>query len=1005
MKLKLIVLGLFLSISAYCQFPTMLPTEQVEEKSPISISKIHTEVSITGNVATTTFDILFHNASSRVLTGDLTLPLGEGQEICRYALEVNGGLREGVVVEKVKARQTFEAVVSRKIDPGIGSITKGNTFQTKVYPLMPQQTKRVVLAFSETLSGDSDNLVYNLPFSDKGTIAEFSLNVNVYKGNSSSQSPLPASGKMKFDTQDDVYNLKFNRTDYAPKEPISFTVPRFSKNGQQMFTCEFDGQTYFYLYAKAPDLQSKRKDSPSNIAIYWDNSFSGRTRNIADELTLLSQYLQSIPGRKTVSVVSFHLQQAEPKSFTINTNAKDLIEYLRGLTYDGATNLNALDIKGNYDEVLFFSDAVPTIGTDSIAYSARCPIYTISSSSGANYSTLRKLARNTNAEFINLQKLTPEQALKTLQVDEEKLLQCTYSATDLADVYPSHPVRVGEYVQLCGILKKETAQVELQYGFKKQATQTQNFTISKSTNAPIQRIWAQQKIEDLTVEYDKNKYEILRLGQKFNIITQNASFLVLDRIEDYVQHEIVPPVEMQAEYYKRIAQKPKVQDVNPETQIADIIGRVDRLNRWYNPGQYPQANVQKSSIEPVEMNIVDDAIEIEEEEAEEPRRNQVNEVVRLGYMVQKREDATGAVLSERPEAPTLGDDPALQGSAPGVRVTSNSGAPGSGVQVQIRGMTTLPSSGTNQQMQSPAVSNPTIQVLAWQPDAPYLDSLSNASAEQFDAVYERVKQNNVNRPAFYLEVADMLFTQQKHDKAVRILSNTVELDLENFELLRTIGWKFMHEGESKYAIELFTEVKNLRPEEPNSYRDLALAYTADKQYQKALDMYVYILSKSWQRYDDIKDVVLNELNNLISLHRSAVDVSRVNKNYLFEMALDVRITISWTSNNNDIDLWVIDPNGEKCYYQNKRTAIGGKMSTDFTNGYGPEEFSLKTVTRGYYTVFVNYFGESRQTITGPVTLYATLTTNYGRPNEKSEYISVQLKDNKETKQIAQLKFE
>lgn len=71
----------------------------------------------------------------------------------------------------------------------------------------------------------------------------------------------------------------------------------------------------------------------------------------------------------------------------------------------------------------------------------------------------------------------------------------------------------------------------------------------------------------------------------------------------------------------------------------------------------------------------------------------VEEVVKMGYMVSKREDATSAISSvggsEINDKPTLGVDKALQGKAAGVRVTSNSGAPGSGVQVQIRGMTSL----------------------------------------------------------------------------------------------------------------------------------------------------------------------------------------------------------------------------------------------------------------------------------------------------------------------------
>ncbi len=38
------------------------------------------------------------------------------------------------------------------------------------------------------------------------------------------------------------------------------------------------------------------------------------------------------------------------------------------------------------------------------------------------------------------------------------------------------------------------------------------------------------------------------------------------------------------------------------------------------------------------------------------------------------------------------------------------------------------------------------------------------------------------------------------------------------------------------------------------------------------------------------------------------------------LPLDLRITLAWDAGNTDIDLWVIDPNGEKAYYGHRRQA-------------------------------------------------------------------------------------
>jgi hypothetical protein len=66
----------------------------------ISIKKLDVKVSIVGDIAITTFDMHFYNPKNRVLEGELSFPLGEDQSVTRFALDINGHLREAVIVEK-----------------------------------------------------------------------------------------------------------------------------------------------------------------------------------------------------------------------------------------------------------------------------------------------------------------------------------------------------------------------------------------------------------------------------------------------------------------------------------------------------------------------------------------------------------------------------------------------------------------------------------------------------------------------------------------------------------------------------------------------------------------------------------------------------------------------------------------------------------------------------------------------------------------------------------------
>ena len=113
------------------------------------------------------------------------------------------------------------------------------------------------------------------------------------------------------------------------------------------------------------------------------------------------------------------------------------------------------------------------------------------------------------------------------------------------------------------------------------------------------------------------------------------------------------------------------------------------------------------------------------------------------------------------------------------------------------------------------------------------------------------------------------------------------------------------------------------------------------------------------------------------------------------LPLDLRVVLSWDADNTDIDLWVTDPNGEKAYYGNRLTYQGGRMSQDFTGGYGPEEFSLRTAKPGRYKVEAQFYGNRQQIVAGATTLQLRLATRFGTPEEADKTVTLRLKGQSE----------
>lgn len=80
-------------------------------------------------------------------------------------------------------------------------------------------------------------------------------------------------------------------------------------------------------------------------------------------------------------------------------------------------------------------------------------------------------------------------------------------------------------------------------------------------------------------------------------------------------------------------------------------------------------------------------------------------------------------------------------------------------------------------------------------------------------------------------------------------------------------------------------------------------------------------------------------------------------------ANDIKVYLTWDTDRTDVDLWVVNPAGQKVFYQHKQGRFGGALFDDVTDGYGPESFTASAAARGRYLVQVNYYGTQRQAFT------------------------------------------
>jgi tetratricopeptide (TPR) repeat protein len=228
------------------------------------------------------------------------------------------------------------------------------------------------------------------------------------------------------------------------------------------------------------------------------------------------------------------------------------------------------------------------------------------------------------------------------------------------------------------------------------------------------------------------------------------------------------------------------------------------------------------------------------------------------------------------------------------------------------------------------------------------------------AIYLDERSGHALNVGFFLDAAEFFLAQGERALGLRILSNLAEMDLQNRQVLRLLAYRLQQAGEVANALPLFERVLELAPNEPQSHRDLGLALAEAGQAQKAVDRLYEVVIGRWDgRFPDIDLIALAELNGIVA--RAAregrpVDVGAIEPRLLRNLPLDVRVVLAWDADATDVDLHVIDPNGDEVYYGRNLSWQGGTISRDATGGYGPEEFALKVAKPGKYRVEANFFG-------------------------------------------------
>lgn len=182
--------------------------------------------------------------------------------------------------------------------------------------------------------------------------------------------------------------------------------------------------------------------------------------------------------------------------------------------------------------------------------------------------------------------------------------------------------------------------------------------------------------------------------------------------------------------------------------------------------------------------------------------------------------------------------------------------------------------------------------------------------------------------------------------------------------------------------------------------------SAMARYGRALELLGDVVMGEWdQRFPEVQVIALEEANRIAdAMQRRGVNAWPLDAQLRRVLDVDIRIVLTWDTDLADMDLWVLKPSGEKCFYSHALTTIGGAITRDFTGGLGPEVYAVRRAMAGGSRIQANFYGSRAQTLTGPTTLQAVVITHYGRPDEQRRALTVRLTGSKDVVDIGTVAF-
>lgn len=533
----------------------------------LSLKSHEVSVEILDGIAKTTVEENFENHTDRRLEGTFTFPLPADASISRLALEVNGKIEEGTCLERERAREVFESIVRKMQDPALLEWQPGGLFKCRIFPIEPRSTKRVIVAYTQTLPSFQGKMRYVYPLASEKTRSHppGELRIDVLARFSGALTKIESTSHHLDVRRKDAHeaSMSFRAANYRPSN--DFVVTLEPQEEELRVVCHKpEGEDGYVACFATPRAEQPRAPQKYTFVLDASASISAPRLEVAKRLVRAMMERRIDGDRFEVIAHSIATRSSGEVDLRAANTFMDALQPV-----GGSDVLRALQAAGP-GQVIYIGKGQPTFGeTGTAAILAALEgrsIRTIAVGADANLPLLERLG--------GMMRITPNDDVDkrvgeiAATLGSPMVSGLKVEGDNVVDVGGARDVFAGERLVAVGRYKAAGPSKVVVSGRGYRREVEVDFPAKEERHNAIRRLWAQRKAADLALGGEATRAELTALGVKYQIMTPYTSFLVLESEQMWKDHRLQREVQKQDELLGKQREEEKLRKEKARQELA-----------------------------------------------------------------------------------------------------------------------------------------------------------------------------------------------------------------------------------------------------------------------------------------------------------------------------------------------------------------------------------------------------------------------------------------------------